>query len=95
MEIYGLDGVIYTDNRNDLRVRIAEGYDGFVEEKHKIEERKTPYNDPFVLFTAVIKNEVTLKPYSLSSLENNIIVMEILDAAIKSASTKTTIVLNK
>ena len=29
MEVYGLKGVIYSDNRHDLRIRIAEGYDGY------------------------------------------------------------------
>ncbi|ULC58412.1 Gfo/Idh/MocA family oxidoreductase [Flaviramulus sp. BrNp1-15] len=91
MEIYGLKGVVYADNRHDLRMRIAEGYDGFKEEQFKLEERQAPYNDAFSLFAAVIKNEVTLKPYDLSSLENNMIVMEILDAAIKSAKTNKTI----
>ncbi len=95
MEIYGLRGVIYADNRNDLRIRISEGYDGYSEESYKLDERKAPYNDPFSLFAAVIKKEITLKPYDLSSLENNMIVMEILDAAIKSAKTKKTIEINK
>jgi predicted dehydrogenase len=91
MEIYGLKGVIYCDNRNDLRLRISKGYDEFREKSYKLEERKTPYNDPFSLFAAVIKKEVILEPYDLSSLENNMIVMEILSAAIKSAKSKKTI----
>ena len=95
MEIYGLDGVIYADNRHDLRIRLSEGYDGFAEESYKLEERKPPYNDPFVFFVAVIKNQIKLKPYDLSSLENNMIVMEILDAAIRSAKTKTTVELKE
>ncbi len=95
MEIYGLKGVIYTDNRHDLRLRISEGYDGYTEESFKLEERKAPYNDPFSLFAAVIRNEITLEPFDLSSLENNMAVMEILDAAIKSAKTKKTIKMNK
>lgn len=95
MEIYGLKGVIYADNRNELRLRIAEGYDGYKEEPFNLEERISPYNDPFSLFAAVIKKEVTLSPYDLSSLDNNMIVMEILDAAVKSAKSKKTIELKK
>ena len=95
MEIYGLKGVIYADNRHDLRIRMAEGYDGFTEEQLKLEERNAPYNNPFSLFAAVIKNEITLPPFDLSSLENNMIVMEILNAAIKSAKTNKTIDLKK
>jgi predicted dehydrogenase len=91
MEIYGLTGVIYADNRNNLRVRYAEGYDGFREESSTLVELVEPYNDPFALFAGVIKGEIVLRPYDLYSLENNIIVMEILDAARKSAGSQTTI----
>lgn len=95
MEIYGLKGAIYSDNRQDLRLRIAEGYDGYSEESFKLEDRKAPFNDPFSLFASVIRNETMLEPFDLSSLENNMIVMEILDAAIKSAMTKRTIEIKK
>jgi predicted dehydrogenase len=95
MEIYGLTGAIYTDNRHEMRIRIAEGYDGYKEESYTLEERLAPYNDPFSLFAAVIKKKITLAPFDLSSLENNMIVMEILDAAIQSAKAKKTIELKK
>jgi predicted dehydrogenase len=85
MEVYGQKGVIYADNRNDLRVRMAEGYDGFQESKRKLEERLPPYNDPFTHLAAVINQEISLPKYDLSSLENNMIVVEILDAARVSA----------
>jgi predicted dehydrogenase len=81
MEVYGKRGVILADNRNDLRVRIAEGYDGFKETNQTLSERLTPYNDPFTLFAAVIRKKISLTPYDLSSLENNMIVLEILEAA--------------
>lgn len=85
MEIYGLTGAIYADNRHDLRLRVAEGYDGFQEETYKLQERPAPLDDPFALLAAVINNEITLPPYDLSSLENNLLVVEILEAARKSA----------
>ncbi|MEJ1221235.1 Gfo/Idh/MocA family protein [Sediminicola sp. 1XM1-17] len=91
MEVYGLNGVIYADNRHELRLRITEGYDGYQEESFSLEERPSPYNDPFSLLVAVIRKEVTLAPYDLSSLENNMIVMEILEAAIQSAKAQKTI----
>lgn len=93
MEIYGLTGAIYADNRNTLRIRIAEGYDGYSEKEYQLEERKAPYNDPFSVFAGVIRNQIQLEDQNLSSLENNMIVMEILDAAIRSAKTKKTIML--
>jgi predicted dehydrogenase len=95
MEIYGESGVIYSDNRNDLRVRISEGYDGYKETVSKLEERAAPFDDPFALFAAVVRKEIKLPPYDLSSLENNMIVVEILDAARKSAKEGKTVSLNK
>jgi len=94
MELYGLTGAIFADNRNDLRVRIAKGYDGFQEEKFILEERPSPYNDPFAMLAAVVKNKIRLRPYSLPSLENNLVVMRILDAARESARLGKTITLN-
>ena len=85
MEVYGRKGVIYADNRNELRIRMSEGYDGFHESGRRLNERTPPYNDPFALLAAVIRKEISLTKYDLSSLENNMIVMEILDAARLSA----------
>lgn len=94
MEIYGVTGVIYADNKYDLRVRISEGYDGFNEQVMKLEERSAPFDDPFALLAAVVRDEIQLPAYDLSSLENNLLVVEILDAARKSAESGQTIYLN-
>ena len=90
-----LDGAVYADNRNDLRIRKAIGYDDFEETKMKLEELTNPYNDPFSYFAAVIKGEIKVSPSDLSSLENNMTVMEILDAAIRSAKKGKTIFLKR
>ncbi|MBB4080762.1 putative dehydrogenase [Lewinella aquimaris] len=91
MEIYGLQGVIYADNRQDLRVRKPVGYDGFTEEEYTLDDRSTPYDDPFSYLAAVIDGRVEVKPTDLSALQNNMIVMEILDAAVRSATSGQTI----
>jgi predicted dehydrogenase len=65
---------------------MAEGYDGFIETSSKLSERPSPFHDPFAHFAAVIRKEIVIPPYDLSSLENNMIVMEILDAARRSAA---------
>ncbi|MGR3812212.1 Gfo/Idh/MocA family protein [Jiulongibacter sp. NS-SX5] len=93
MEIYGETGVIYADNRHDLRIRISEGYDGFKEESFKLEERKAPFDDPFALLAAVVRNDIDLKPYDLTALQNNMLVVEILEAAKKSAELHQTVLL--
>lgn len=85
MEIYGLTGAIFSDNRHQLRIRMAEGYDGFHETTLMLEERPAPYDDPFAILAAVIHKDISLAPYDLTSLENNMVVMEILEAARKSA----------
>lgn len=85
MEIYAEKGAIYADNRNQLRTRLAEGYDGFQEKTVELPELDPPYPDPFLLLKAVIHNEIQLPPFDLYSLENNLIVMEILEAAKESA----------
>lgn len=95
IELYGLTGAIYADNRNTLRVRTAEGYDGYQEEISILEERPYPYNDPFSLLVAVVRGSVELNPNNLNALENNMTVVEILDAARKSAKTGKTIKLKK
>ncbi|MEB2785726.1 Gfo/Idh/MocA family protein [Algoriphagus persicinus] len=93
MEIYGLTGAIYADNPTDVRVLKAEGYSGFEEKEFNLEYENTPFEDPFTLFLAVINGELTLDEYALPSLENNMIVVEILSAAVESAKTGKTVYL--
>jgi predicted dehydrogenase len=95
LEVYGLTGAIFADNKYQLRTRMAEGYDGFKEETNKLKELESPKNDPFSFLAAVVNKQISPAPFDLSSLENNMVVMEILDAAIRSAKTGKTIYLNK
>jgi predicted dehydrogenase len=91
MAVYGLSGVAYADDRHTLRVRIADGYDDFDERTEVLPERASPFHDPFALFAAIIRGEKELEPNDLSSLDNNMIVMEILEAARESARTGETV----
>ncbi len=80
MHIYGKKGYIYQDTPAKMRV--------FTNGKEVIETPpalKAPYNDPFYYLKAVVRNEVKVEPFDLSSLENNLIVIEILEAAIRSS----------
>ena len=95
LEIYGLLGTIIADNRHQLRIRIAEGYDGYDEKTLQLEERDPPYHDPFVFLRALIRDDRQMPEYDLSSLENNMVVMEILEAAIRSAESGRTVDLKK
>ncbi len=93
MEIFGRTGSIHADNPNTVRVKNGEGYSGYDEETLKLEKQNTPFEDPFTLFLAVINGELILDEYALPSLENNMIVVEILSAAVESAKTGRTVYL--
>ncbi|MGB8191554.1 MAG: Gfo/Idh/MocA family oxidoreductase [Chitinophagaceae bacterium] len=84
MEIYGKTGYVITDNRSEMRIRLENNK---TERKETLKERTAPYDDPFAFFAAVIRNAITPSKYDLSSLENNMIVVEILEAAKESAKT--------
>jgi predicted dehydrogenase len=81
MEVYGRTGQALTVARDGLRVRLA----GKPEENRQAPELKSPEDDPLRYFAAVVRGEI--KPSGLSSLRNNVIVVEILNAARRSAAT--------
>ncbi len=84
MEVYGESGYFKAEDRNNIALRLQNDKE---EKSLKLPERPYPYNDPFALFAMVIKKEVALPPYDLYSLENNLMVVKILDAARESART--------
>ena len=51
----------------------------------------TVYEDPFTYFGDVINGKITVEPFGLYSLENNLRVVEILEAARESARTGKTV----
>jgi len=82
MELYGTRGYIMTDNRSTMRTRVSESA---AESSQSLPELASPRNDPFSYFKALIDGTVKQGPFDPSSLANNMIVMEILDAARRSA----------
>lgn len=83
MEIYGSTGYIKTVNEQDLYIR-NKGMRS--EEKQKINaDDVAVYTDPFSYFYDVLTHKVTVEPYGLYSLENNVRVVKLLDAARESA----------
>lgn len=92
MEVYGATGYVVASNRSQLRVRLK---GETTEQTQTLPERTAPYDDPFALLAAVVQDKISLPPYDLSSLENNMLVMEILDAAIQSARTGKKVILQK
>lgn len=81
MEIYGETGYVISD-RNGSKVKAgANEPEAFVPGV----KLNAPYHDPFSYLAAVVRGEVKLSPSDLSALENNVTVVEILDAAKRSA----------
>lgn len=83
MEVYGSKGYIIAD-RQGSKIRLP----GAATEQYvKSAEIMSPYNDPFRYLAAMVRGKIRMQPSDLSSLENNIIVVEILEAAKTSAAT--------
>lgn len=85
MEIYGETGYIMAGNKNDMRIK---NQTQTVEFKRTVTaDNIKVYEDPFKYFADVIRHNITMKNYDPYSIENNMIVVKILDAARESART--------
>ena len=92
LEVYGTDGYAIADNASDLRVKTAsEGAEEMLQQLTG--ERPLTARDPFAYLAGVVRGDIQ-PGGSLSSLEVNMVVVEILDAAIRSAAEGRTIHLN-
>jgi predicted dehydrogenase len=83
MYVYGSKGSIFQHTPTQMETLI----DGKNSGRFEAPQLSAPYNDSFRFLRAVVRDEVTLPPYDLSSLENNMMVVRILDAARRSART--------
>ena len=88
MEVYGQTGYAITVRRDDIRVRRK----GAEEEQLSAKAISAPNDNSLAYFRAVVNGEIP--PEGLSSLETNITVTEILDAARRSAASGRTIPLS-
>lgn len=84
MEVYGKTGYIISENSTEMRTRFERDKK---EKKEILDPLSDPYRDPFALLAAVINHEISLADHDLPSLENNLITVEILEAAKESART--------
>ena len=91
MEVYGTRGQAIAVDRDTLHIR---NNNQPVETSTPLKPLESPRDDPFALLAAVVTGELRLKPTDLSSLENNLTVVRILDAAKRSAETGQTIMLD-
>jgi predicted dehydrogenase len=86
MEVYGRTGSVVTIGNNDISVRLPHEEQATTRAAAAI---PGPYNDPLTYLRAVVLEGA--KEDALSSLETNLIVTEILDAARRSAESGRTI----
>lgn len=85
MEIYGDKGYIMADNKYDIGVKTT-----LI--RNEVKRRITAndidvYEDPFICFAGVIRGRIKMRNFDPYSIENNMIVVKILDAARESAKT--------
>ena len=82
MEVYGQTGYVHTVDGTRMRIRLKGDK---AEHTDSATQADAPATDPFAYYARLLHGET--KPDALTSLENNMIVMEILDAARQSAKT--------
>ncbi|MBV6646289.1 MAG: Gfo/Idh/MocA family oxidoreductase [Cyclobacteriaceae bacterium] len=83
MELYGKDWYVLCKDKQDMLVKDAESKPRMI----KAAALDNGVHDPFAYLTSVVKEDLQVKPSDLSSLENNMIVMKILEGAKRSAAT--------
>lgn len=91
IDIYGKAGYVRAFNDTNLEYRLKREVP---KEELKVTEFPTEAREPFGYFGHVIRGDWQVKPADLSSLENNLIVVKILDAARLSAKKGKTITFN-
>jgi predicted dehydrogenase len=89
MEVYGQTGSIHALDRSTMQIRLSEKEPATTT---KAADLSGPYIDPFAYLAAVVRGDIQSVD-DLSSLQNNMIVVEILEAARKSAKEGKTVML--
>lgn len=90
LEVYGVGGYAITSTNKDMRIKGMHGPEQVLELKPSDTDT---YTDPFKYFADVIRKKVSMPPHSPYSLENNVLVVKILEAARESANTGKRVVL--
>ncbi len=88
MEIYGQIGYLHALDRTNIRYCLS---DKDTEETRELNLRSAPFDEPFSWLAAVIRKTIKVSDNDLGSLRNNLVVVQILDAARESARTGKTI----
>ncbi|MEO8392689.1 MAG: Gfo/Idh/MocA family oxidoreductase [Chloroflexota bacterium] len=92
MEVYGQTGYAQALDRFTIRSQKAKDKPAQTE---TLGARPRPFDDTYSWLAAVLRNNITVEDNDLSGLTNNLIVMQILDAARESARSGQTVHLTK
>ncbi len=87
MEVYGTLGYATAPDANTLRQRIRGGQ----EEERRLAARDAPFDNPFSVLAAVVRGRLVLDEFDQYGLPVNVVAVEILDAAMRSAETGETV----
>ena len=91
MEIYGSKGYVFCKNGSQMEVLEDEKIGPFSLEATSL---KMGVHDPFAYLNQVVNYDLEVPPYSVHSLENNLLVNQILEAAKHSAATGKSVIWN-
>ena len=83
MYIYGSKGSICQKTPTQMQLRVGNRESALF----SAPPLAAPIDDSFRFLKAVVRGQMSLQPYDLSGLDNNLLVVEILDAARRSAKT--------
>ena len=87
MEVYGDSGYVITSDASNMRIRTKGA-----EKQGSVQASEVGvYTDPFSYFADVIRGRLQVAPHGLYALENNLLVVRILEAALLSAKTGKTV----
>ena len=83
MYVYGSRGYAYQKNGNRMQLLV----DGKQGREFNAPRLPAPYDDSYRYLKALVRGEIEEQPSDLSALQNNVLVVQILEAAKKSAKT--------
>lgn len=92
MQVYGKTGFVFCKDGTNMQIKEDEKKEA---QSLTASALSNDRNDPFVYFANVIRGNIKMNKYDLSSAETNDIVVKILDAARQSAKTGKTISWNE
>jgi predicted dehydrogenase len=92
MQVYGKTGFVFCKDGTNMQIKENEKKEAEAITASPLSNNR---NDPFVYFVNVIRGNIKMNKYDLSSAETNDIVVKILDAARQSSKTGKTIIWNE